>query len=102
MSVIDFAAKKLEREPHSEGWRICLGCRHEWRGVAPLGVNSSLECPECGLAKGVTKNLYGEEDGDAVFLCNCGCDVLFASVDRQGVRRIQCVACGVNHADSLL
>lgn len=101
MSVIDFAAAKLERSPHSAGARICLGCQHEWIGVAPLGVNASLKCPECGLPKGVTKNLYGADVGEMSFLCNCGCEVMFARRRMSGRTHVHCIACGEDQTEAI-
>lgn len=93
--IIDFAAAKAEREPHSAGTRICLGCRHEWMGVSPIGADICLECPSCGLPKGVTKNLYGAEDGDLVLKCDCGCEALFVHRrQKDGMKYVRCMACG--------
>lgn len=69
-NVVDFAQKKLEASPHTQGPAICLGCRHEWHVVVPVGVDS-FECPKCHLMKGVHKYLVMPEDG-AVWVCNCG------------------------------
>lgn len=102
MSVIDFAAAKAEREPHSAGVRVCLGCRHEWVGVAPLGMNDGMECPSCHLPKGVTKNLYAGEPGDLTFTCNCGCDVMFVHIAKgQSTPAIRCLACGTDQTGEI-
>jgi hypothetical protein len=102
MSVVDFAQAKAEREPHSAGTRVCLGCRHEWVGVAPLGENTGLECPSCGMPKGVTKYLYGADVGDSEFRCNCGCEALTAFIpkSRSGAK-FSCMACGADQTDAL-
>ena len=42
-----------ERRPHYAGQCSCLNCKHEWTGIAPL-VAKVLECPSCGMMRGVT------------------------------------------------
>lgn len=101
MTVISFAAAKAEREPHSSGYRVCLGCRHEWVGVSPLGLNEGLECPSCHLPKGVTKHLYGADEGDAVFRCSCGCEALTAIARIDRPVDFMCMACGLDQTSAL-
>lgn len=99
MSVVSLAQKRIERSPHWEGECVCLGCRHEWHGVGPLGVYTSLECDDCGLPKGVVKNLFGAVTGDAMLTCNCGCEALTAYISG-GFKRLRCMACGTDQTDA--
>jgi hypothetical protein len=101
VSVISLAKAREERTPHSEGVRVCLGCRHTWRGVAPIGLNTGLECPSCTLPKGVTKYLYDCADGDSILVCDCGCEAIFVylrATDR--LKFARCMACGTDLTES--
>ncbi len=101
MSVVDFAAAKRDRTPSWEGPCICLHCRHEWTGVGEMGVVSGLECPSCGLGKGVTKWPFASKPGDMVLMCNCGCEAMTAykrAVDRLLV--VRCMNCGADQTDT--
>lgn len=69
--VIDIQANL----PHLSGEAICLNCSYKWVAVAPVGV-VSLECAECGLMKGVFKNVVCP---DSYWQCNCGCVHFFIS-----------------------
>lgn len=93
--VISLAEARLEREPHIQGTCVCLGCRHEWVGVAPCGVHVGLECPSCELPKGVYKNLIGSSVGDLYLRCECGCEALTAYV-RGGLKYVMCMSCGTD------
>ena len=95
MTVISLAKAREEREPHWAGKCICLGCRHEWVGVGPVGVTTGLQCPECDLPKGVTKNLFGSDEGDPTLVCNCGCEALTAYKNGAHLY-VRCMACGNN------
>lgn len=70
--VIDLAAARLEREPHSSGTAICLDCKHEWVAVAPADMQW-LECPSCGLVRGRFKFQF--EKDCKHWVCNCGNDL---------------------------
>lgn len=82
--VIDLS----ERQPHMQGLAVCLACKHEWQGVSPIGV-CDLECPECGLMKGVYYSNCLPDD-KPIWTCNCGCHhfVLLESY-------FMCVHCGL-------
>lgn len=99
MSVVSLAAKREERGPHWEGKCVCLGCRHEWHGVGPMGSTVCLECPSCGLPKGVVKNLFGARVGDIELRCDCGCEALTA-YKRDGYKWVLCMACGTDLTES--
>lgn len=98
--VISLAAHREENTPHWSGQCVCLGCRHEWEGVGPMGATISLECPSCSLPKGVIKNLFGAQAGDAVLLCNCGSEALTA-YKRHGHKWLRCMACGTDQTNTL-
>lgn len=78
----------LDRKPHLAGNAKCLACAHEWVAVSPTGV-AALECPGCGLHKGVFKSLCEPSDG-VVWHCKCGCDTFY--IDRSGVCCLVCAA----------
>jgi len=61
----------LEKQPHLAGAACCLGCSHKWTVVAPQGT-IMLECPSCGLHKGVFAALCITED-EEYWECKCGC-----------------------------
>lgn len=71
--------------PHISGEVVCLECRHEWMGVAPIGT-TELECSECGTLKGAWKYMAAPE---VVFECNCGNQHFY--IDPEGV---MCARCG--------
>lgn len=75
--------------PHIEGPVRCVGCRHEWHAVAPVGVFNDLECPSCGAHKGIRLGTI-EPDGD-VWVCNCGCS--YFALGRTGAP--MCINCGL-------
>lgn len=94
--VVSFAKAKEKREPHLSGEAICIGCRHEWVAVAPVGV-WQLECPSCLLLKGVFSHPVGAAEGDALFVCDCGCEALTAYF-RDRLFYLKCMNCGVDHS----
>lgn len=72
MSVVDLAAKRVEREPHLSGHARCLACGHRWAAVAPLGT-VWMECPECSLRRGRFVNEV--VSGPQQWVCQCGNDL---------------------------
>jgi len=102
MSVIDFQQAKQQRQPHWCGEVRCLGCGNEWEGVGPVGSISDLECPSCKLHKGVVKNLFGPDEGDAVLQCtDCGADVVTVYKRKNsGLKVARCVGCGLDLTDA--
>ena len=66
-----------ERRPHVSGKAKCLHCKHEWVAVAPE-MASPLECPECGLDKGVFSGLASRAEL-LHYTCGCGSDTFFLS-----------------------
>ncbi len=99
--VISFAAAKAEREPHWSGKCVCLGCRHEWEGVGPIGVTVGLQCPACDLPKGVCKHPFGAQEGDSVLTCShCGGEALTAYMRaKDRLLMVKCMSCGVDLTD---
>lgn len=99
MTVISLAAFRQERSPHWSGKCVCLGCRHEWVGVGPIGKTAGLDCPACDLPKGACKHPFGAQEGDLEFRCNCGCEALTAYV-RHGRKWLRCMACGDDQTEA--
>ncbi|RZO82993.1 MAG: hypothetical protein EVA65_15740 [Oceanococcus sp.] len=87
MTVVEFKPK-APKDPHVSGGCVCLGCRHEWVGVWPVGV-VTFECPACGLSKGVAKGLCYPGEGELIRECDCGNE--FFLIRPQGH---MCAACG--------
>lgn len=79
-------------EEHLSGEALCIGCRHKWVAVAPVGT-WQLECPSCGAMKGVFRLPVGAQEGDLYFSCACGCEALTA-YKREGKFWIRCMSCG--------
>lgn len=67
MGVISLASRKPE--PTNAGEAKCLACGREWIAVAPISV-IALECPSCGMLRGLFKYLC-EREGPH-WQCNCG------------------------------
>lgn len=89
-------ASREEYDPHWSGPCVCLGCRHEWVGVGPLGFTSNLDCPECELPKGTTKYPFGASEGDLVLTCgDCGGEALTSYI-RDGLHYVRCMGCGTD------
>lgn len=98
-NVVDFRAAREEREPHWQGTVKCLGCKHEWQGVAPLGT-LIVDCPSCGLPKGHPKHPFGPRPGDAVYACTTCESEAMTLYKRGGRMRVICMGCGVDHTES--
>lgn len=71
MSVVPFPSKGSG--PYIEGPVHCIGCKHKWIAVAPVGEFEDFECPQCGAFKGVRTSTITTED-QTVWRCNCGND----------------------------
>lgn len=69
--VIDLNQKRIERSPHGAGPFVCLGCNHKWTAVVALPMKEWVDCPSCGLEKGVAEGpfLYNEKPH---YTCSCG------------------------------
>ena len=86
MSVVEFPQKT---EPHGQGPARCIGCRHNWQAVAPVGT-VELECPECHTMKGRFLNIFGTYEDEPVWTCKCGNDLF-----RITATKTLCINCGV-------
>lgn len=76
------------------GPHICLSCRNEWIGASPVGV-TGLECPECGLNKGVAKGLVDlPEWSEYFFTCDCANDRFIIINSARTGPRLYCDHCG--------
>ncbi len=78
---------ELRPTKHMSGHALCVGCKHEWEAVAPLGT-AWLTCPNCDTNKGRFVN-YVEPPGER-WECNCGSQLFFATKDG-----MMCPNCGV-------
>lgn len=76
-----------EKLPHMTGEALCLHCKRKWQAVAPIGT-VILDCPECGLGKGVFANIAFPDREH--WQCHCGCGAF--CVTQKG---IHCLMCGV-------
>jgi hypothetical protein len=81
----------LANQPHVTGKAYCLECKSEWVAVAEQGT-VYLECPECGLEKGVFKCACLPADG-CIFQCDCGCCTFVIRDNGQAM----CGLCGLSH-----
>jgi len=50
--------------------------------------------------KGMFRYPISADEGDSLFLCQCGCEALVAYY-RKGKFRIQCMNCGTHQTDAL-
>jgi len=82
ISLSDFSKDNI---PSLTGPAICIQCKYKWTAVAPAGVYL-LECPECGLEKGVWEYPMKTE---TLWTCLCGND--FFRINEDG---IFCGLCG--------
>jgi len=87
------SAEVISLADHSkEGWATgqarCIGCGHKWVAVAKAGT-TWLECPSCKAMKGIYQFTHFAPEGEQVWVCNCGSDVLFATP-----KALRCCGCG--------
>lgn len=87
--VIDLAAFKQEREPHTSGPVKCMHCAFQWVGVMAVGVEF-VECPACHFHKGVKENLVYPD----INILHCCHQTLFC-IGEDGYA--YCVLCGAAH-----
>lgn len=99
MTVISLSKFREENSPHWQGSVKCVSCSHKWHAVAPIGTEW-LECPSCGLERGHAYHPFGAQDGESLFVCNCGSEALTAYF-RKGQFRFQCMSCGVDHSTAI-
>jgi uncharacterized paraquat-inducible protein A len=60
-----------------EGWATCQQCRHKWYASEVPTGKTEIQCPKCHTAKGLF--MYGHEDSESIWICNCGCHVFTIS-----------------------
>lgn len=99
--VVQF--KRPPAKPEAEwasGEAICIGCRHQWVQVSPVGTRW-LECPGCGSNKGIYKQPFGAGEGDSVFTCgDCDNEALTA-YKHEGLFYLRCMSCGTDHTNAV-
>ena len=81
--VVSLAAAREAREeckPHLVGEAKCLACGHRWEAVAPVGLTSALQCPECDLMRGAYVGGLAPRGG-YVWRCDCGNDTFNLTPD---------------------
>lgn len=83
-NVIDIRS----RQPHMTGHAVCLNCQHAWQAVSEIGC-TQMECPDCGLMKGVYRNLALPLD-KPLWQCQCGCQMFYITATHA-----YCGLCGV-------
>lgn len=77
-----------EHRPHMSGEAVCLHCSHKWVGIQPVGA-LAMECPKCGLYKGVFNSVFMP---DEFYECSCGnCNFFFVEDGAM------CALCGDMH-----
>lgn len=100
--VVEFKKPGRRKKPDQE-WAsdeaICVGCRHRWVAVSPIGTRW-LECPGCGAMKGVYYKPFGATEGDNVYTCDCGSEAMTAYRSR-GLFYFRCMSCGIDHTEAI-
>jgi hypothetical protein len=99
LSVVQFKPREPKEPPHMAGEAICIGCRHTWAAVAPVGT-WQLECPSCGSGNGIWRYPTGAHEGDLGFKCLCGCEALTA-YKRRGRFYLRCMACADDQTEAI-
>lgn len=95
----DDGEKPIETEtggPHLRGPARCLGCSHEWQGLAPVGIEdpAGLECPSCSALKGVFLHFVSYSDCPNWKCLRCN-SFLFSLILAKGdVPTLACCCCG--------
>lgn len=96
---------RMAANDQAGGWAsgdaVCIGCKHQWVQVAPVG-SRWLECPECTSNKGIFKQPFGADNGDSVFICSyCDAEALTAYY-HGGLFCLRCMNCGVDHTMTIM
>lgn len=87
--IIEFKPKQLEKR-HLEGPAKCIGCQHTWQADVEAGT-IWIECPSCGLEKGVFAVPF--IGPSTLRVCNCGNDLFYVGLDGHF-----CANCGEKQA----
>jgi hypothetical protein len=85
--IIDIEQYRPGQRGWTQGPYRCLGCRLQWRGVAPVGMPAECECPRCGLEKGVAVSLCADLDNPS-WKCDCGS--FYFQIRKDSVLCIRC------------
>lgn len=85
--------KKGPQPGYLAGPYICLGCKHRWEAVRPIGASLHLECPECHVF--MTAPVGPIERAGQHWHCDCDRDAnVFAYSSEWGM---YCILCGTSH-----
>lgn len=77
-----------DHRPHRSGQAKCTNCKHVWAAVSPVGCDD-LECPECGLCRGVWYGNHLYPQGTHIVTCSCGNTFFEVSPEQ-----VLCINCG--------
>ncbi len=92
--VVDFTKFKEENCPHISGPAVCQTCKYKWVAVCPAGT-VVLECPSCGLNRGVYRDFIGVAPDDIKLCCGlCENDIFVFRVEPDDTTSIICMGCG--------
>jgi hypothetical protein len=86
-AVLAFASRE-KLEQHGAGIAFCMGCKHEWAAVVPIGQDH-FECPACARMMGRWRFEFAPRDGTLVRKCNCGNQYFYLTTEGH-----LCVNCG--------
>lgn len=75
--------------PHMTGPVRCAACGHEWEAISPIGMFDAMECPDCGLMKGVRTTAVTTGDDGIHWACRCG-NIFYVLTNKS----ILCTHCG--------
>lgn len=92
--VVSLAQHREENSPHGAGQCVCVKCKHEWTGVAPVGI-AAFECPACREpTSGRWKKPFLSSAGQRYIACNsCDGELMFGVMDEVDKAVILC--CGI-------
>ena len=92
-NVIPFRRKEIAEVGHLNGPALCLACRHEWVGVAPVGTQE-LECPSCKSMKGIFTKFVAYADVPN-WRCSACEGFMFTVLLLEDTPTLACIGCGV-------
>ena len=95
--VFNFEDEKQKRTPHFQGRAKCLDCKHEWQAVWPKEAGIiDLECPSCGMVKGLPVGTVRPQDDAKIFVC-LRCDTGCVHFHITSEWKAFCCYCGFEH-----
>ena len=74
--IIEFNRKE-EKTPHCAGDAVCIGCKHKFVAVVPVG-EVGFSCPECESNRAIFVNPVAP---DVAWACGCGSLLFFVTQD---------------------